>query len=67
MLRVKPTSFGDAVRAERTRRNLSQAEAAAQLGVSERTLQGWETEDVTPWPRHRRAIMEWIASDEEAA
>lgn len=63
MLRVKPyNDFGSAVRRERERRNLSQKEAADELGVSERTLQAWETEDVVPWPKHRRAIIEWVGA-----
>ena len=67
MLRVKPGSYGDAVRATRDRRNLSQAEAAREIGVSERTLQGWEIADVVPQPRHRRAILEWLDDEDEAA
>lgn len=67
MLRVKPSSYGEAVRAERARRNLTQEEAALELDVSERTLQAWENEDVVPWPRHRRRILEWIERDGVAA
>lgn len=66
MLRVKPTSWGETVKSERDRRHLSQREAAAELGVSERTLQGWEIDDVTPWPRHRRAILAWLEQEEAA-
>lgn len=67
MLRVKPGTYGEAVRAERERRNLTQAEASVELAVSERTLQAWENEDVVPWPRHRRRILEWIERDGVAA
>ena len=63
MLRVKPTNWGETVRTERARRHLSQREAAEELGVSERTLQGWEASDVTPWPRHRRAILNWLGTE----
>ena len=66
MLRVKPTSWGQTVRAERNRRHLSQKEAADELNVSERTLQSWEIGDVTPWPRHRRAIVAWLEQEEAA-
>lgn len=66
MLRVNPLSFGRAVRTERDRRNLSQKEAALELGVSERTLQDWEAKDVVPQPRHRRAIIEWVGAEDAA-
>lgn len=66
MLHVKVEHYGEAVRAERERRNLSQVEAAAEIGVSERTLQAWENEGVTPWPRHRRAILAWLEEREAA-
>lgn len=59
-LRVNPMSWGEAVRAEREIRLLTQRETAAELGVSVRTLQGWENEDVIPWAKHRRAIRAWL-------
>jgi len=39
---------------------LSQVEAAAELGVSPRTWQGWES-GTMPWPRHRRALAAGFA------
>ncbi len=48
-------------------RHLAQHEAAAQLGVSKRTLENWLTGKIAvPQPRHRRAIIAWLA-DEAAA
>jgi len=67
MLHVKPESYGEAIRAARTRRNLTQVEVARELGVSERTLQAWEIDDVIPQARHRRAIIDWLASESEEA
>lgn len=40
--------------------NLSQREAAAQIGVSVRTLQNWEAGTSYPWPKHRRALVEFL-------
>jgi transcriptional regulator with XRE-family HTH domain len=44
------------LRDRRNELNLSQREAAEQLGVSERTLQNWEYGTTFPWPRHRRVL-----------
>lgn len=64
MLRVKPPT-GRELREERDRRNLTQAEAAAQVGVSKRTWQGWELDgEVVPQPRHRRALVAWFIERE---
>lgn len=55
------------IRDARAKALLSQAEAAAELGVSVRTWQGWEA-GTMPWPRHRRALAAWFArvdGDEE--
>lgn len=66
-LHVNPPT-GQELRAERKQRHLSQAEAAAQVGVSKRTWQGWELNgDVVPQPRHRRALVDWFNADEVAA
>jgi transcriptional regulator with XRE-family HTH domain len=54
------------VRARRESLHLTQAEAAEQLGVSERTLQAWEAGTV-PQPRHRRALAVWLTADEVVA
>jgi transcriptional regulator with XRE-family HTH domain len=60
MLRVNPTDYGEAIKQERDRRNLTQAEAARQIAVATRTLQAWEAGEVVPWARHRRAIVAWL-------
>lgn len=66
MLRVKSLT-GSALRAERDRRHLTQAEAAAQAGVAKRTWQLWESaEEVIPQPKHRRALVAWLESEAEA-
>lgn len=53
------------LRTARQTENLSQAELAARLGVSARTLQGWEAETgPTPQPRHRRAVLAFIEAAE---
>lgn len=66
MLHVNPVSYGALVREVREQRNLSQVEAASELNVSLRTIQNWETQDSTPWPRHRRAILAWLNGQEAA-
>lgn len=66
-LRVKCV-FGSELREERDRRNLTQAEAAAQVGVSTRIWQLWESDEPpTPRAKHRRALLEWLTADEVAA
>ena len=40
-------------------RHLTLDEAADELGVARRTLDGWATGAV-PQPRHRRAIAAWL-------
>jgi transcriptional regulator with XRE-family HTH domain len=53
--------LGKRVKARRTRLNLSQRESAELLGVSLRTLQNWEAGETFPWPKHRRAIQQFLA------
>jgi len=53
-------SYGDLVEKARGERNLTQLEAATELGVSPRTLQGWENEGVVPQAPQRRRILEWL-------
>jgi len=66
-LRVKYV-MGSELREERDRRNLTQEEAAGQVGVSTRTWQLWENGgEVTPRAKHRRALVDWLAASEEAA
>ena len=40
---ILPTPTPDALRAQRTRAGLTQESAAALLGVSRRSIAGWET------------------------
>ena len=56
------------IRDTRREAMLSQVEAAAELGVSPRTWQGWES-GTNPLPRHRRALAAWFArvAEEKAA
>lgn len=49
--RKKPkakTAFAKKLQAARARRNLSQIEAAAKIGVSARTLISWENDQAAP-------------------
>ena len=55
-----------AVREHRIVRNLTQIEAAAELRVSLRTFQAWESGRTFPQPSHRRVIASWLI-DEDAA
>lgn len=49
-------------------RHLTQVEAAAEIGVSVRTLQYWLSKEApVPQPRHRRAILNWLERQEVAA
>ena len=66
-LRVKCV-FGGDLRQERERRHLTQEEAALEVGVSTRTWQLWESSS-PQWPRakHRRALVDWLATSEAAA
>lgn len=65
-LRVKFV-FGSELKEERDRRNLTQKEAAEQAGVSTRTWQLWELGEVTPRAKHRRALIAWLETEEQAA
>jgi transcriptional regulator with XRE-family HTH domain len=55
--------LGKRVKAQRLRLDLSQREAAERLGVSERTLQNWESGTTFPWPRHRRALKRFLTEE----
>ncbi len=44
------------IKEHRLRRNLSQEEAARELGVALRTFQNWESGRKWPHPKHRRAL-----------
>ena len=52
---------GESIRAAREAENLSQAELAEKLGVSLRSVQGWESGRV-PQPKHRRELAAWVQS-----
>lgn len=56
-----------AMREHRIDLDLTQAEAANELGVSLRSLQAWEAGDTFPRPSHRRLIKAWIATEQSAA
>jgi transcriptional regulator with XRE-family HTH domain len=56
--------LGKRIKAHRVQINLSQREAAEQLGVSLRTLQNWEAGETFPWPKHRRALQRFLAAPE---
>ena len=64
-LRVKSgESLPEALKAARGNAKMSQEKLAARLGVATRTLQNWEAGKITPQPKHRRALAEFL---EEAA
>jgi transcriptional regulator with XRE-family HTH domain len=53
--------LGKRIKEHRLRLDLSQREAAEQLGISERTLQNWEAGTTFPWPKNRRAVKRFLA------
>jgi transcriptional regulator with XRE-family HTH domain len=55
--------LGRRVKAHRTRLHLSQRETAQYLGVSIRALQTWEAGQAMPWPGHRRALEQFLATE----
>lgn len=55
------------IRDKRDRANLTQKELADELGVSIRTLQGWEAGTVVPRARHRRVLSEFLDTTKEPA
>lgn len=61
MIDALTQDLSNRIREARQRANLSQREMAALLGVSERTLQGWEY-GVIPQPRHRRRLAEFMTN-----
>jgi transcriptional regulator with XRE-family HTH domain len=52
--------LGKRIKAHRIGLHLSQREAAEHLGISERTLQNWEAGTTFPWPKHRRAVEQFL-------
>ena len=59
MLRVNGDNLADEIKEARDRSALSQVELALKLGVSPRTIQGWEAGRI-PQPKHRRAVLEFL-------
>jgi transcriptional regulator with XRE-family HTH domain len=59
------TDLAASIRAARLAANLTQDELAQRIGVSMRTVQGWEAGDVFPRANHRRALVQFFT--EEAA
>lgn len=55
--------LGKRIKARRIELHLSQIEAAALLGISERTLQNWESGTTFPWPKHRRALERFLSGE----
>jgi DNA-binding transcriptional regulator YiaG len=63
MLRV---NLQDEIREAREQAHLTQVDLAAKLGVSPRTVQGWEA-GVIPQPKHRRLLAAFLDEVEAAA
>lgn len=59
-------SLAEKLKKARDTASLSQAELAERFEVSQRTLQNWEA-GVRPRPKHRRAVLAFIADQEEVA
>jgi DNA-binding transcriptional regulator YiaG len=59
------SDLGTRIKTHRDWLNLSQREAAEELGISVRTLQNWEAGTITfPRPVHRRAIKRFLEKTE---
>ena len=56
--------LGDQVYEARTARGLSQADAAAELKVSQATLSRWETGAMSIHPLRRQQVADWIEQTE---
>lgn len=56
----RAAKLAEAIRKRREEAHLSQAEMAELLGVSTRTIWGWEAGATRPLPRHRRALAAWL-------
>ena len=55
------------IKARREELYLTQSEAAAIVGVSQRTWQNWEAGTAFPWPKHRRALDAFLKPNGVAA
>ena len=58
MTALTPAAFALAIKAHRSRLNLSQSQLAAVLGYSVRTVQDWEQERKTPVERNQKTILQ---------
>ena len=58
-----PPGLGERLREARLGRGLKQTEAAALMGVDEKTIHNWETGKATPRMRLRRAITSFLGYD----
>lgn len=59
-----PSLLGALIKEARDRRDLTQAELAAELGVSVRTLQNWEG-GKTPRAEQRRHLRRWLSDSDD--
>lgn len=59
--------LGTRIKEERQRRILTQAEAAAELGIHVRSIQDYEAGKATPRPALRRRILAWLADEQVPA
>lgn len=59
MLRVNSSDLAVEIKKARGRVVITQDELARKIGVSTRTVQGWEA-GVIPQQKHRRAVLEFI-------
>lgn len=57
---LAPLALGDQIRAARDAADLTQAELAAILGCSVRSLQGWEAGRIRPQARRRRLLTAFL-------
>lgn len=61
---VRAETLGDALRRERYRRELSQREAAAELGVSQPVFSKWENDTNEPGGIYLPDITAWLGKSE---
>lgn len=57
--------IGEKIRQERKRNRLTQEELAAQMGVSIKTLQRWETEERSPRTKELKKLSEILGTSVE--
>jgi transcriptional regulator with XRE-family HTH domain len=61
---VAKQGLGDRIRRAREHRVLTQEELAAELGISTRSLQHYESGRGTPRPARRRQLLAWLETEE---